>query len=101
MASSVPRCDFPARYQREALSRTLLFHIYDFHACATRIRVREHDAVVAGENATQIAECLDREGLRPPSRRADRFTPEMARDLVYRLGLSQRRRPNESLAVDE
>ena len=54
--------------------------------------------VEAGENATQIAECLDQEGFRPPSSRADRFTPERARDLVYRLGLSQRRRPNESLA---
>jgi Recombinase zinc beta ribbon domain len=56
-------------------------------------------AVAAGENATQIADCLDRAGFRPPSSRADRFTPERARDLVYRLGLSQRRRPNESLAV--
>jgi hypothetical protein len=58
-------------------------------------------AVAAGETATQIAECLDREGFRPLSSRADRFTPERARDRVYRLGLSQRRRPNESLAVDE
>jgi hypothetical protein len=58
-------------------------------------------AVADGENATKIAECLDREGFRPPSSRADRFTPARARDLVYRLGLSQRRRPNESLAIDE
>ena len=33
--------------------------------------------------------------------RADRFTPERARELVYRLGLSPRRRPAEALAVDE
>ena len=32
---------------------------------------------------------------------ADRFTPERARDLVYRLGFSKRRRPDEKLAVDE
>jgi hypothetical protein len=66
-----------------------------------RMRKLVEAAVAAGETATQIAECLDREGFRPPSSRADRFTPERARDLVYRLGLSQRRRPNESLALDE
>src|SRR5580700_8789660 len=64
-----------------------------------RMRKLVEAAVAAGENATQIAECLDREGFRPPSSRADRFTPARARDLVYRLGLSQRRRPNESLAI--
>jgi hypothetical protein len=58
-------------------------------------------AVAAGQSAAQIAECLDREGFRPSSGRADRFTPGRARDLVYRLGLSPRRRPAESLAVDE
>ena len=66
-----------------------------------RMRKLVEAAVAAGETTTQIAECLDQEGFRPPSSRADRFTPERARDLVYRLGLSQRRRPNESLAVDE
>ena len=48
-----------------------------------------------------LAACLDRAGFRPPSSRADRFTPERARDLVYRLGFSKRRRPDEKLAVDE
>jgi DNA invertase Pin-like site-specific DNA recombinase len=66
-----------------------------------RMRKLVEAAVAAGETTTQIADCLDREGFRPPSSRADRFTPDRARDLVYRLGLSQRRRPNESLAVDE
>src|SRR5438105_10946209 len=58
-------------------------------------------AVAAGQTSEQIAECLNREGFRPVSNREERFTPERARDLVYRLGLSPRRRPAESLAVDE
>jgi hypothetical protein len=66
-----------------------------------RMRRLVEDAVAAGQSAVQIAECLDREGFRPPSGRADRFTPGRARDLVYRLGLSPRQRPAESLAVDE
>ena len=66
-----------------------------------RMRRMVEDAVAAGQSAAQIAESLDREGFRPPSGRADRFTPGRARDLVYRLGLSPRRRPAESLAVDE
>jgi hypothetical protein len=40
-------------------------------------------AVAAGQSAAQIAECLDREGFRPRSGRADRFTPGRATDLVY------------------
>jgi hypothetical protein len=52
-------------------------------------------AVAAGQTAAQITKRLDREGYRPPSSGADRFTPERARDLVYRLGLSPRRRPAE------
>jgi DNA invertase Pin-like site-specific DNA recombinase len=55
----------------------------------------------AGQTAEEIAECLNREGFRPPSYRVDRFTPELARGLVYRLGLSPRRRPAELLSVDE
>jgi hypothetical protein len=66
-----------------------------------RMRRLVEVAVAAGRSAAQIAECLERESFRPPSRRADRFTPGRARDLVYRLGLSPRRRPAESLAVDE
>jgi DNA invertase Pin-like site-specific DNA recombinase len=66
-----------------------------------RMRRLVEAAVAAGQSAAQIAECLYREGFRPPSGRADRFTPGRARDLVYRLGLSPRRRPAESLAVDE
>lgn len=57
--------------------------------------------VAAGQTAEEIAESLNREGFRPPSCRADRFTPELARGLVYRLGLSPRRRPAELLSVDE
>jgi hypothetical protein len=67
----------------------------------TRMRRLVEAAVAAGQTSRQIAECLNQEGFRPPSNRADRFTPERARDLVYRLGLSPRRRPAESLAVDE
>ena len=52
--------------------------------------------VAAGQTAEEIAECLNREGFRPPSCRVDRFTPELARGLVYRLGLSPRRRPVSS-----
>jgi hypothetical protein len=66
-----------------------------------RMRRLVEAAVAAGQSAAQIAETLDREGFRPPSGRADRFTPERARDLVYRLGLSPRRRPAERLAADE
>jgi hypothetical protein len=66
-----------------------------------RMRRLVEDAVAAGKSAVQIAECLDWEGFRPPSGRADRFTPGRARDLVYRLGLSPRQRPAETLAVDE
>ena len=57
--------------------------------------------IAAGQTSEQIAECLDREGFRPPSSRADRFSLERARELVYRLGLSPRRRLVESLAEDE
>jgi hypothetical protein len=42
-----------------------------------------------------------REGFRPPTNSAGRFTPKRARDLIYRLGLSPRRRPSEDLAADE
>ena len=52
-------------------------------------------AVAAGQTSREIAECLNREGFRPPSNPAGRFTPERARDLVYRLGLRPRRRPAE------
>jgi DNA invertase Pin-like site-specific DNA recombinase len=66
-----------------------------------RMRRLVEAAVAAGQSAAQIAESLDREGFRPPSSGADCFTPERARDLVYRLGLSPRRRPAERLADDE
>ncbi len=58
-------------------------------------------AVAAGHTSEQIAECLNREGFRPVSNREDRFTPSRARELVYRLGLSPRRRPAEPLGPDE
>jgi hypothetical protein len=58
-------------------------------------------SVAAGQPAKEIADCLNREGFRPPSGRTDRFTPELARGLVYRLGLSPRRRPAELLSIDE
>ena len=66
-----------------------------------RMRRLVETAVAAGQSAAQIAECLDREGFRPRSGRADRLTPGRAWDLVYRLGLCPRRPPAESLAVDE
>jgi hypothetical protein len=74
---------------------------YERLADFPRMRRLVEAAVAAGETAAQIAEGLNREGFRPPSSRADGFTPERARDLVYRLGLRARRRPAESLAVDE
>ena len=58
-------------------------------------------SVAAGQTAAQIADCLDRAGFRPPPSRANRFTRERARGLVYRLGFSPRQRPAESLTVDE
>ena len=76
-------------------------HGYERLTDFQRMRKLVEAAVAANQTATQIAECLDREGFRPPSSRADRFTPERARGLVYRLGLSPRRRPTQSLAVDE
>lgn len=57
--------------------------------------------VAAGQTSEEIAECLNREGFRPPSCRVDRFTPELARGLVYRLGLGPTRRSAELLSVDE
>ena len=57
--------------------------------------------VAAGQTAEEIADCLNREGFRSPSYRVDRFTPELARVLVYRLGLSPSRRPAEPLSADE
>jgi hypothetical protein len=57
--------------------------------------------VAAGQTSEEIAECLNREGFHPPSCRVDRFTPELARRLVYRLGLGSKRRPAELLSVDE
>jgi hypothetical protein len=66
-----------------------------------RMRRLVEAAVAVGQNSAQIAECLDREGFRPPSGRADRFNPERASGLVYRLGLSPRCRPAESLSEDE
>jgi resolvase-like protein len=66
---------------------------------------RMRSLVVAGaaaaQKAEEIADCLNREGFRPPSCHGDRFTPELTRELVYRLGLSPRRRPAELLSVDE
>jgi hypothetical protein len=66
-----------------------------------RMRSLVEAGVAAGQTFEQIAECLNREGFRPVSNRDERFTPARARDLVYRLGLSARRRPAEPLAPDE
>ncbi len=66
-----------------------------------RMRRLVESAVAAGRTAAEIAEILNREGFRPPCGLADRFTPERSRGLVYRLGLSPRRRPAASLAADE
>jgi hypothetical protein len=66
-----------------------------------RMRALVEAGVAAGQTAVQIAECLDREGFRPPSGRADRFTPELARGLAYRLGLSPKHQPAERLSADE
>ncbi|MGP0067932.1 MAG: hypothetical protein ACLQGP_30605 [Isosphaeraceae bacterium] len=74
---------------------------YERLAAFPRIRRLVEAAGAAGRTSREIAECLNREGFRPPSNRADRFTPERARDLVYRLGLSPRRRPAKKLAVNE
>jgi hypothetical protein len=41
--------------------------------------------VAAGQTAEEIADCLNRGGFHSPSYRVDRFTPELARVLVYRL----------------
>jgi hypothetical protein len=74
---------------------------YERLADFPRMRRLLEAAVAAGLSSAQIAECLNREGIRLPSGRADRFTPDNARQLVYRLGLSPRIRPAVSLAADE
>src|SRR4029077_13361714 len=74
---------------------------YERLADFPRIRRSVEAAVAAGRTSRETAECLNREVSRPSSNRADRFTPERARDLVYRLVLSPRRRPAEGLAVNE
>jgi hypothetical protein len=74
---------------------------YERLADFPRIKRLVEAAVAAGQTSREIAECLNREGFHPPSNPAGRFTPERARDLVYRLGLSPRRRPSEELAADE
>jgi hypothetical protein len=66
-----------------------------------RMRRLVESAVAAGRAAAEIAEILKREGSRPPCGRADRFTTARAQGLVYRLGLSPRRRPAEVLVADE
>ena len=50
-------------------------------------------AVAAGQTSAQIAERLDRESFRPPSSRADRFTPERARGAGLPAGHSARGEP--------
>jgi DNA invertase Pin-like site-specific DNA recombinase len=55
----------------------------------------------AGRTAAEIAADLNRAGFRPASGRFDRFTPRLAADLVYRLGLSPPRRPATGLGADE
>jgi hypothetical protein len=74
---------------------------YERLADFPRMRRLLEAAVAAGLSSAQIAECLNREEIRLPSGRADRFTPDNARQLVYRLGLSPRIRPAVSLAADE
>ena len=74
---------------------------YDRLSDFPRMRKLVEAAVAAGKTAAEIAESLDREGFRPPSDRADHFTAQRARDLVYRLGLSPKQQPAERLAANE
>jgi hypothetical protein len=74
---------------------------YERLADFPRMRSLVEAAVAAGQTAEQIAERLNREGFRPASNPAKRFTPARARDLVYRLGLSPRPRPAVRLSADE
>jgi hypothetical protein len=58
-----------------------------------------HESVAIVSFSSALAQPLAH--VRPPSSRADCFAHEMARGIVYRLDLSQSRRPHERLAVDE
>ncbi|WP_397428960.1 recombinase family protein [Pseudofrankia sp. BMG5.37] len=53
-----------------------------------QLAARVRELAAAGQNATQIADCLNREGFRPPKRRAC-FGPQAVRDLMGTLGLTE------------
>jgi hypothetical protein len=55
----------------------------------------------AGRTFAEIADRLNGAGFRPASARFDRFTPSLASELMYRLGLSPARRPDVKLSDDE
>ena len=55
---------------------------YERLADFPRITPLVEAALAAGQTSLEIAECFNREGFRPPSNPAGRFTPKRARDLV-------------------
>jgi hypothetical protein len=74
---------------------------YEQLADFPRLRERVQTWLAAGQTAAQIAEGLNREGFRSPSGRLDQFTPHRVGEQIYRLGLSKKRVPAESLSAGE
>lgn len=65
-----------------------------------RLRQRAAELLAAGCTATQIADALNAEGLRPPKRTAV-FTKNAVQDLLSALGLSRPRNPSRRPALGE
>ena len=74
---------------------------YERLADFPRLRQQLAAWVGAGWTAAQIAEALNREGFRSASGRLDGFTAHRVGELIYRLGLSKKRQPAESLSANE
>jgi DNA invertase Pin-like site-specific DNA recombinase len=74
---------------------------YDRLADFPQLRERVQTWLAAGQTAAQIAEGLNREGFHSASGRLDRFTARRVGELIYRLGLSKKRLPAETLGTGE
>ena len=93
------------------MRRFLLLAILALAACTeasiSRIDSRtfaiESPGIPGGSEAPnrRLAERACPGGYRVMDRTVHQGTPDRARDLVYRLGFSKRRRPDEKLEVDE
>jgi len=66
-----------------------------------RLRRAVEAGHAAGLTAAQLADELNRDGFRPPSGAAKRFTQHLTAALIYRLGLSPPRHPTVRLEPGE